>query len=154
MPQFRMKYGKAGEALTESFEADGGPKLIAYADKLANGLPTVGWGHTGPDVHVGAVWTREQCVAALNSDIQWAENVVNNLVTVTLTQDEFDGLVDFVFNVGAGNFAKSTLLKLLNNSQYHDAAAQFDVWEYAHGVKVAGLLRRRQAETTLFEGVE
>lgn len=149
-----MIYSKNGEALTESFEADGGPKLVAFADKLAGGIPTVGFGHTGADVHVGAVWTLAQCVAALESDIQWAENVVNNLVTITLTQDEFDALVDFVFNVGAHNFAKSTLLKLLNNNQIHDAAAQFDLWQYAHGVKVAGLLRRRKAETALFEKVE
>lgn len=153
MPQFRMTYGKAGIALTESFEADGGPVLVAYADALAHGKPTVGWGHTGADVHVGAVWTYAQCVAALHSDYAWAENVVNNLVTITVTQGEFDGLVDFVFNVGAHNFATSTLLKDLNAGDIQAAADQFDVWDHASGKVVAGLLRRRQAETNLFSGV-
>lgn len=154
MPQFRMTYGKAGIALTESFEAASGPVLVAYADKLANGKPTVGWGHTGPDVHVGAVWTYAQCVAALHADYAWAENVVNNLVTITVTQGEFDALVDFTFNVGADNFAKSTLLKDLNAGDIQGAADQFDVWDHASGKVVAGLLRRRWAETNLFTGGE
>lgn len=153
MPQFRMTYGKAGIALTESFEAFGGPVLVAYADQFT-GTSTVGWGHTGADVHVGAVWTYAQCVAALHADFAFAENIVNNLVTITLTQGEFDALVDFVYNVGAGNFASSTLLKDLNAGDVQGAADQFDRWDHASGKVVAGLLRRRQAETALFVGGE
>ncbi len=145
-----MTYSLKGLALTEKFEADGGPVLVAYADHLAGGIPTVGWGHTGVDVHVGATWTYEQCVEALQNDVQWAANVVNNLVHVSLTQSEFDALVDFVFNVGSGNFASSTLLKLLNEGNFAQAAMQFERWDKAKGVVVAGLLRRRLAEKAEF----
>jgi lysozyme len=144
----RLTYSKNGLSLTESFE---GCKLVAYADPLRNGIPTVGYGHTGSDVHVGSVWTQAQCEAALASDIQWASNVVNNLVTVELTQNEFDAVVDLVFNIGAGHFAKSTELKLLNNHQFEDAAVGFEAWKFASGVAVAGLLRRRLAEENLFK---
>lgn len=145
-----MTYSKKGLELTESFEAAKGPVLVAYADHLAKGIPTVGWGHTGKNVVVGAVWTRQQCEDALANDIHWAANVVSNLVHVSLTQGEFDALVDFVFNVGSGNFASSTLLKLLNNHEFAQAALEFEKWDKAHGVVVAGLLRRRWAERDLF----
>jgi lysozyme len=145
-----LSYSLTGIALTEKFEADGGPSLVAYADKLAGGKPTVGWGHTGKDVVVGATWTYAQCVAALQGDVAWASRVVNTLVHISLTQGEFDALTDFVYNVGAGNFATSTLLKLLNENELAQAALEFDKWDKAKGVVVAGLLRRRQAETAEF----
>lgn len=146
-----MSYSNKGLALTEQFEAAGGPVLVAYADKLAGGKPTVGWGHTGPDVVVGAVWTREQCEHALLNDINWASHVVNTLVHASLTQGEFDALTDFVYNVGAGNFAHSTLLKYLNEKNFIMAAVAFEKWDKAHGVVVAGLLRRRYAEEAEFK---
>jgi lysozyme len=81
-----MQYSKNGLALTESFEANG-PVLTAYADPLAHGKPTVGWGHTGPDVVVGAVWTREQCEEALRSDIHWLlTTLAAHLVHLSVTQ--------------------------------------------------------------------
>lgn len=144
-----MSYSAKGEALTERFEADGGPKLQVYLD--GRGRPSVGWGHTGADVHPGAIWTLEQCQEALLNDMAWVANVVNTLVHVSLTQPEFDALCDFVFNVGAGNFAKSTLLEDLNKGLFCKAAAQFDAWEYSNGKVVAGLLRRRMAETAEFK---
>lgn len=149
-----MSYSKTGLALTEQFEADGGPVLVAYADRLANGKPTVGYGHTGLDVTVGAVWTQQQCEDALANDIHWAANVVNSLVHISLTQGEFDALTDFVFNVGSGNFAASTMLKDLNSGNLVMAALEFEKWDHAGGKVVAGLLRRRQAEEHEFEGVE
>jgi lysozyme len=145
-----MTYSAKGLELTEKFEAAAGPVLVVYADKLANGKPTVGWGHTGPDVVVGATWTYEQCVEALQNDIHWAVNVVNALVHVSLTQGEFDAVVDFVYNVGSGNFAHSTMLKELNNKNFMMAALEFEKWDKAQGVVVAGLLRRRWAEKTEF----
>jgi lysozyme len=142
-----MTYSKTGLELTESFE---GCKLVAYADPLAKGKPTVGYGHTGPDVVVGETWTQEQCEEALASDISWAANVVNTLVKISITQSEFDALSDFIFNVGSGNFASSTMLKLLNDNEIAAAAAQFDLWDHASGKVVAGVLRRREAETNEF----
>ncbi|HLI61923.1 MAG TPA: lysozyme [Terriglobales bacterium] len=79
---------------------------------------------------------------------------VNRLVTVPLTQNQFDALVDFVFNVGAENFARSTLLRELNAGNTAGAAAQFLLWKWAGGVVSPGLLRRRQAEAALFESAD
>lgn len=147
-----LTYSLKGLAVTEKFEAASGPVLIAYADKLAGGVPTVGWGHTGPGVVIGKLYTREQCEQFLQEDIHWATNVCNSLVHVSLTQNEFDAVVDFIYNVGAGNFASSTLLKLLNSNCLAEAANEFERWDKAKGVVVAGLLRRRRAEKQEFNG--
>jgi lysozyme len=129
-----------GQALTEQFE---GCSLTAYQDSA--GIWTLGFGHTG-GVTQGMTCTQAQAEAWLLEDIQWAVTVVNNLVTVQLTQGEFDALVDFVFNVGSGNFASSTMLRMLNASNFAGAAGQFARWDLAGGQVVAGLLRRRVAE--------
>jgi lysozyme len=147
-----LSYSLTGLALTEKFEAASGPSLVAYADKLAMGKPTVGWGHTGKDVVVGATWTYDQCVAALQADIMWASRVVNTLVHISLTQGEFDAVTDLVYNIGAGNFATSTMLKLLNDNEVALAANEFEKWDKAGGQVVAGLLRRRVAEKAEFLG--
>lgn len=140
-----MQYSKTGLQLTEQFE---GLRLKAYQD--VRGIWTIGYGHTGPDVHVGMVITQGQAEALLAQDVQTAADAVNRLVTVQLTQGEFDALVDFVFNAGVGHFESSTLLKLLNQGDYAGAADQLDRWSYAGAVQIAGLLRRRQAETAEF----
>ncbi len=140
-----MTYSQDGLKLTEGFESC---RLTAYRD--IKGILTIGWGHTGPDVFEGQTITQEQADALLLQDVQNAVNHVNHLVTVTLTQSEFDALVDFAFNCGCGAFAGSTLLKLLNAGDYPGAAAQFDSWDHAAGKVVAGLLRRREAETQEF----
>src|SRR5271166_4474242 len=135
-----MTYSKEGLQLTERFE---GCRLTAYQD--VRGVWSIGYGHTGMDVVPGLMWTQEQAEAALQADTMAAASCVNTAVTVPLTQPEFDALVDFVFNVGCGNFRKSTLLRDLNAGDYAGAAAQFDVWDWAGGKQVAGLLRRREA---------
>lgn len=142
-----MQYSQSGLKLTEGFESC---RLTAYQD--IRGVWTIGWGHTGSDVVPGLTITQAQADALLLHDVQNAVNHVNHLVIVPLTQGEFDSLVDFAFNVGCGAFAGSTLLKLLNSGNYAGAAAQFDLWDHAAGKVVAGLLRRRQAETDLFNG--
>ena len=138
-----------GEKLTESFE---GCRLTAYQD--VGGVWTIGYGHT-KDVKEGDIISLYQAEQFLISDIGWAENVVNDLVTVPLNQDEFNALVDFVFNLGEGNFEKSTLVKLLNNSDYQGATDEFIKWDRAGGKVVVGLLRRRIAEKNEFiDGTE
>ncbi len=148
-PGNKPAYSKQGLALTEQFE---GLRLKAYQD--ANGVWTIGYGHTGPDVHAGLSITQEQAEALLLQDVASAVAAVNRLVTVPLTQNQFDALVDFVFNVGAENFARSTLLRELNAGNTAGAAAQFLLWKWAGGVVSPGLLRRRQAEAALFESAD
>ena len=143
-----MEYSKNGAHLTESFE---GLRLTAYPDPGTGGAPwTIGYGHTGPDVHPGLTITQEQAEELLMQDTQKAAAAVNAKVTGDITQEEFDALVDFVFNVGAGNFAASTLLKKVNSGDIHGAAAEFEKWDMAAGKHMAGLLRRRHAEAEEF----
>ena len=140
-----MSYSLDGLHLTEQFE---GCKLTAYQD--VKGILTIGYGHTA-GVTEGMTITQAQADAFLQDDIQWAVHVVNGLVKTSLTQPEFDAIVDFVFNVGSGNFASSTLCRLLNAGEIAAAANEFEKWDKSGGVTVAGLLRRRVAEENLFK---
>jgi lysozyme len=139
-----VNYSKQGITLTESFE---GVRLTAYQDSV--GRWTIGYGHTA-GVQPGDVCTQEQADEWLQEDMAWAERVVNALVTIPLSQGEFDALVDFTFNLGSGSLQHSTLLSLVNAGDFEAAALEFEKWDHAGGVVVAGLLRRRQAEEAEF----
>lgn len=143
----KMVYSKSGMRLTEGFE---NCRLVAFYDLLAGGVLTIGWGHTG-SVYPGQTITQEQADELLRSDIATAVNTVNKFVSVPLTQNEFDALVDFVYNCGVTAFVSSTMHKFINRNMMEDAAQQFELWDHASGKVVAGLLRRRIAERNLFE---
>ena len=134
-----------GLALTKSFE---GLRLSAYQDSA--GIWTIGYGHTGPDVHPNLTLTEPQAEALLRSDLAAAETCVNRSVHVPLTQPQFDALVDFTFNTGRLNFQRSTLLRLINLGNFPAAATQFPLWTHAAGQTLPGLVRRRAAEAELF----
>ena len=140
-----MEYSKQGLALTEGFESC---RLTAYQD--VKGIWTIGFGHVGPEVVEGLTWTQDQADSQLVLDLTKAEHAVNTLVTVPLTQGQYDALVDFCYNCGIGAFSGSTMLRLLNAGQFDDAANEFQKWSHASGVVVAGLLRRRVAEEDEF----
>lgn len=128
-------------------------RLEAYWDKYGQ-CWTIGWGHTGMDVHEGLVWTQEQADIALLEDRKTAAAAVNRHVDVAITQKQFSALVDFVYNEGEGHFATSTLLKLVNQRRWLEAEAEFKKWIYAGGEKLAGLVTRRENEAKIFdEGV-
>jgi len=129
-----------------------GLELTAYPDPGTGGEPwTIGVGHTG-GVKPGDTCTKHEALQWLAEDVETAENAVNRLVKVELTQDMFNSLVSFVFNCGAGNFEKSTLLKMLNAGDYAGAKGQFPRWDKAAGKVMAGLTKRRHAEASLFDG--
>jgi lysozyme len=142
-----MKTGQAGLQLIESFE---GIELVGYNDQNMPPIPTIGYGHTGPDVYVGETITQEQAEEYLQGDLGTAENAVNNFVTVDLNQNQFDALVDFTYNCGSGNFKSSTLLSLLNQGQYDQVPVQMLRWNKVNGQPNDGLTRRRKAEGNLF----
>ena len=135
-----------GTALTDSFESC---ILTAYQD--SKGVWTIGWGSTGPGIVEGLVWTQEQADSDRDVKLLLAQACVNISVDVAITQDENDGLVDLVYNIGRQAFRNSTMLRLLNAGNIEGAAGEFDKWDFSGGVQVAGLLRRRQAETQLFD---
>lgn len=142
-----MQYGPAGLALTKSFE---GCELTAYQDQ--RGVWTIGWGHTGNMVYEGQTITQQQADVLLQSDLLAAVWAVNHFVdaAVMLTQNQFDALVDFAFNVGVSALHGSTLLRMVNDGDFTAAAEQFKAWDHVRGVIVPGLLRRREAEAALF----
>lgn len=143
-----MQVSPAGVALTKSAE---GCELVAYPDPASGGSPfTIGWGHTGPDVTPGMKIAQSRAEALLMDDLARAAQVVNALVHVYLNQNQFDALCDFVFNVGAGNFRSSTLLRLINAGNFAAAADQFARWNLADGKVMPGLVTRRAAERVLF----
>ena len=139
-----MTYSKAGIQLTERFE---GCRLAAYPD--TGGVWTIGYGHTHGVIE-SMTCTLEQAQIWLERDIQAAADAVNRLVLISLKQSEFDALVDFVFNLGAGAFARSTMLKDINAGNLAAAALQFPLWDRDAGRVLAGLLHRRLAEEAEF----
>lgn len=141
-----MQLGAKGEGLIKGFEL---LRLKAYLPTPKDKW-TIGWGHTGPEVVEGLVWTLEQCEAAFLHDTGWAVRQVNDTTHVPLTQNQFDAMVAFTFNVGATAEGHSTLLKLLNAGELSEAADEFPKWNRQHGEVLAGLTRRRAAELALF----
>jgi len=127
--------------------------LSAYPDPATGGAPwTIGWGHTGPEVVRGLVWTQAKADATLLTDLAAREMTVSCAVTKSLTQGQFDALVDVVYNLGSGNFQGSTLLRMINAGDMAGALAQFPRWNRAAGAPMRGLTRRRAAEAALFAG--
>src|SRR5579883_2831904 len=143
--QQEMSYSDAGFALTTGFE---GLRLQAYLDAV--GVWTIGYGHTGPDVHPGRTITKDEAEAILQADLAKHVAAVNRLVHVDLTQGQFDALVDFSFNLGDHALAGSTLLRLVNAREFGAAQDEFPKWDHAGGRVLPGLLARRQAEAVLF----
>jgi len=87
----------------------------------------------------------------LAEDVREAEDAINDLCKVSLTQNQFDALVSFVFNVGVGAFKSSTLLRKLNAGDYDGAAGQFPRWNKDNGREIAGLTKRRHLEQSVFQ---
>ena len=138
-------YSNIGFQMTRSFE---GLSLSAYQD--CAGIWTIGFGHTGPDVTPGRTITEAEAETLLHADLANAVTCVNRAVRASIQQPQFDALVDFCFNVGRGNFLSSTLLRLVNLSDFTQAATQFALWTHAGGEVVPGLVRRRKAEAECF----
>lgn len=143
-----MQVSPAGVALTKAMES---LRLTSYPDPGTGGAPwTCGWGHTGPEVKPHMTVTQAQAETWLNADLARAGLVVNSLVHIYITQGQFDALADFVFNVGAGNFRSSTLLRKLNAGDVQGAANEFDRWTLAAGKQLPGLVIRRDCEKKMF----
>jgi len=140
-----MRTGTQGIELIRHFE---GCRLNAYL--CPAGVWTIGYGHTA-DVKEGDSIDQEAAEAFLIKDLEKFEQAVTRLVEVPLTQQQFDALVSWTFNLGAGNLAASTLLRKLNNYQYAEVPEQMMRWVRAGGKVLDGLVRRRAAEAALFQ---
>lgn len=140
-----MRTGPDGIELIRHFE---GCRLNAYL--CPAGVWTIGYGHTA-NVKEGDRVDQEAAEAFLIEDLEKFEQAVTRLVEVPLTQQQFDALVSWTFNLGAGNLAESTLLRKLNNYQYAEVPEQMMRWVRAGGQVLDGLVRRRAAEAALFQ---
>ena len=126
-----------------------GLKLQEYID--AGGYLSIGYGHLlkdGERYEDGI--TDEEATELLEQDIQEAEQVVEGMVTVDLTQNQFDALVSFVYNIGGDQFARSTLVKLLNQGMYEEVPKQMARWNKSNGKVLKALVRRRKIEGERF----
>ena len=144
--------------------SDAGLRFIAAHEGSRNrpyndpsGFCTVGIGHligrrrcTQADYNQWGTLTEQQILDLFREDIRRFEDPVSAAVKVPLTQNQFDALVSFSFNVGVGAFQKSTLLRKLNAGDYGGAAAEFAKWNKSAGRVLAGLTRRRAEERALF----
>jgi len=140
-----MKTSNKGIDIIKEFE---GTVLKVYKDAV--GLATIGVGHLIKAGEVFTTITQQQAEDLLRKDLVQFENGINQLVTVPLTQNQFDALVSFTFNLGVGSLKSSTLLKKLNAKDYAGASAEFLRWDKAGGNTLAGLTKRRLAEKALF----
>ena len=139
-----MKTSDKGIELIKKHEA---LRLTAYL--CPANVPTIGYGHT-QGVKIGMIITEKQADDFLREDLQTAENAVNR-ENLNINQNQFDALVSFVFNVGTGNFRKSTLLKKLKaNPNDNSIISEFAKWKYAKGRELKGLVKRRKQERDLY----
>jgi lysozyme len=147
-PAPSKRVSKAGIDLIHSFESC---KLTAYPDPGArDGHPwTIGWGSTGPGIAKGVVWTQAQADARFLADLGRFEKGVALMAPVT-TQNQFDALVSFAYNVGLAALNDSTLLRLHKSGDYVGAKDQFSRWDKNDGRVMKGLTRRRAAEAALY----
>ncbi len=141
-----MKLSQNGIDLIKSFE---GLRLKAYPD--IGGVPTIGYGTTGPDIKLGMTITEVKAEELLRVDVAVFERGVSDLVKVAINQNEFDALVSFSYNVGLSALQSSTLLRLLNDgSDRTIVASEFLRWNKVGDKPIEGLTRRRKAERDLF----
>lgn len=146
----KMKISDGGLNKLKKFE---GLELCPYLDSA--GKFTIGYGHLIKPHEKNLL---KRCISEseaerlLINDVGTAEKYVNEYVSVPLTQNEFDALVSFVYNIGGGAFKSSTMLKKLNSGNKIMAANEFERWIYAGGTKNKGLLARRMAEKKIFIG--
>ena len=111
---------------------------------------TIGYGHTQGITSYTYPISEDQAELLLRDDIAAVEKIIRTYVSVPLTSEQYSALVSFVFNIGEGNFRRSTLLRKLNAEDYTGAAGEFPRWIYAAGRRLKGLEKRRREERDLF----
>ncbi len=133
-------------AATGSSGNDGleGVSYIPYKDIV--GVWTVCHGHTGKDIMLGKTYTKAECKALLNKDLATVARQINPYIKVDIPETTRGALYSFVYNVGAGNFRTSTLLRKINQGDIKGACDQLRRWTYAGGKQWKGLMTRREIE--------
>ena len=115
------------------------------------GYPTIGFGHLvkEPEKYQQGI-TEAEAEELLRRDVHAAENAVLRLIDVPLTDGQYDALVSFTFNLGAGALQRSTLRRKVNRQAHSEVPEQFMRWVWAGGRKLDGLIRRREREALIY----
>lgn len=139
-----MKISEAGIKLICKWE-----EFRPYAYVCPAGLWTIGYGHTGGVKPTDKI-DLAQGEAYLRKDLEIVERCLNSLA-IKLNQNQYDALCSLIFNIGTGNFLRSTMLKYIKAKQYDKASAEFLKWRKANGKVLKGLEARRKDEQELFD---
>ena len=132
-----------GQALIKEFE---GCRLYSYQCPAL--IWTIGVGHTGPEVVEGLHITQAVANQMLRDDLKRFEKCISDLIDVPINQDQFDALVSWAFNCGAGAVSESTLRRRLNAGEDVNTVISEELPRWTSG-GMAGLVRRRDAEVRL-----
>ncbi len=122
-----------------------GKRNEVYRD--TQGVPTVGYGHTGPDVRMGEIWTNERIEEAFAQDLQRFEEALNDNITAPIEQNQYDALVSWLYNVGTNWARSATLIQRVNEGNRGGAALEFDKWHIPPEI-----ISRRNGEKAQFLG--
>ena len=117
------------------------------------GYPTIGYGHLITEANKEQFLDgvdEDEALDLLRQDVAVAERAVLRLISVPLTQGQFDALVSFTFNLGAGALQRSTLRRKVNREEHADVPAELMNWVWAGGKKLNGLVKRRAAEGAMY----
>jgi lysozyme len=144
-----MQVNENGLALIRKFE---GFRARAYRDAV--GVWTIGYGHTSmagaPQVKAGLIISRDKAAQILAKDVVMFATGVAELVKSELNDNQFSALVSFAYNVGLGNFRKSSVLSAVNREDFEAVPRRLALWSRAGGRVLPGLVKRRAAEAALF----
>jgi len=140
-----MKINQAGLDLIKQYEG-----FSAEAYKCPAGKLTIGYGHVILPHESFGVIDKMIGEIYLKQDVEKAEGAVKRLVSASLNSNQFSALVSFVFNLGSGNFAESTMRLLINQGLFRKVPAEFGRWIHTNGEPLRGLIKRRADEACLF----
>lgn len=127
--------------------------FCAEAYKCPAGVWTIGYGTTrinGQPVTQGMTITQDQALQLVQQEVNKLWSQIESILKVKINDNQMNALVDFAYNLGFGSLKNSTLMRLVNESKFDEAANQFPRWVYAGGKVLPGLVRRREAERQLF----
>lgn len=141
-----MKIGDKGLDLIKKFEGFSDKEYICPAGKA-----TIGYGHVIlPSDSFPSYLTRKEAEDLLKKDLEPRQTALNSFLKVNINQNQFDALMSLIYNIGTGNFQKSTLLKFVNDRLFDKVPDQFRRWSYVNGKISKGLANRREEEIKLW----
>jgi len=140
-----LSINEAGKNIIKFYES---LRLKTYLD--TGKVLTIGYGHTGPDVKLGLTISKEKANELFDSDIDKFQDGVNKLLSYSTNENQFSAMVSLAYNIGLGNFKKSSVLRFHNQGQFEKAANSFLLWNKDNGVVLAGLVKRRKSESLLY----